>query len=374
MRRITAFTLSTLISGTAAAHGQSTAPRPIALPAPNATLDAEFTAVTSVRELPDGRVLVVDGSEKKLLVVDWTKKSATQVGRNGSGPGEYVQPSMLFALGTDSTLLPDVRNGRWLILTGATIATTVGPDAPVIRNGARNPVGADNHGRVLFTRSIAPGSNSPTEMPRRDSLLLIRTQRATGKADTLGLVRARPATINIQGPADKPTAVSVVMNPLATGEMSAVFPDGWIAVARLDPYRVDWVAPDGKWVRGPSLPFERVRLDEREQRAFLERQEARTGSPPRELGAYPDWPEVMPPFLAEPLLRAPDGRVWIRRPATSANLNPPYDVVDRRGALVGRVSPGRDVEIIGFGGAAVYAVATDDNGIQRLQRRPLPKL
>ena len=374
MRLITTLALSMLVSGAMAARGQSPAPRPVELPAPNAALDVEFTAVTSVRELPDGRVLVVDGSEKKVLVVDWTKKSATQVGRNGSGPGEYVQPSTLFALSGDSTLLPDIRNGRWLVLSGATIATTVGPDAPVIRNGARNPVGADNHGRVLFTRSIAPGSNSPTEMPRRDSLLLIRTERATGKADTLGLVRARPATINIQGPADKPTAVSIVMNPLATGEMSAVFPDGWIAVARLDPYRVDWIATDGKRVRGPTLPFERIRLDEREQRAFLERQEARTGRPPRELSSYPDWPDVMPPFLAEPLLTAPDGRVWIRRPATSANLNPPYDVIDRRGTLVGRVSAGADVGIVGFGRAAVYTVATDDNGIQQLQRRPFPKL
>ena len=374
MRLITTLALSMLVSGAMAARGQSPAPRPVELPAPNAALDVEFTAVTSVRELPDGRVLVVDGSEKKVLVIDWTKKSATQVGRNGSGPGEYVQPSTLFALSGDSTLLPDIRNGRWLVLSGATIATTVGPDAPVIRNGARNPVGADNHGRVLFTRSIAPGSNSPTEMPRRDSLLLIRTERATGKADTLGLVRARPATINIQGPADKPTAVSIVMNPLATGEMAAAFPDGWIAVARLDPYRVDWIAPDGKWVRGPILPFERVRLDGREQRAFLERQEARTGRPPRELSSYPDWPDVMPPFLAEPLLTAPDGRVWIRRPATSANLNPPYDVIDRRGTLVGRVSAGPDVGIVGFGRAAVYTVATDDNGIQQLQRRPFLKL
>ncbi len=43
------------------------------------------------------------------------------------------------------------------------------------------------------------------------------------------------------------------------------------------------------------------------------------------------------------------------------------------GQLVARVTHAKDVEVIGFGRTAVYTVATDDNGIQRGQRRPLPK-
>lgn len=61
------------------------------------------------------------------------------------------------------------------------------------------------------------------------------------------------------------------------------------------------------------------------------------------------------------------------RAPTAANPNPPYDVVDRRGALVARVATGKDVEVIGFGRAAVYTAATDDDGIRHVQRRPLPK-
>jgi len=80
----------------------------------------------------------------------------------------------------------------------------------------------------------------------------------------------------------------------------------------------------------------------------------------------------MPPFLTESLLRAPDGRLWIRRTPTAAQPNPPYDVVDRRGVLVGRVSSGKDVDIVGFGRGVVYTVLTDDDGIQHVQRRPLP--
>ena len=366
-----------LVALIAAAHGQaraqSSGTRTIELPPPTATLAEEFTLVSAVRELPDGRLLIVDWSEKKLLVADWTKAGVTQLGRNGSGPGEYLQPLALLALGGDSTLLPDSRNGRWLLLQGAAIGATIGPDAPGIRSGARLPFGADTRGHVLFTAGIGAGSSASGSMPRRDSVLLLRAARATGNTDTVALLRARPALIRIDGPAERPRSVSVLTNPLAAGELAAIFADGWIAIARLGPYRVDWVPPAGPHVLGSPLPFERVRLDEREQRAFAERQAARTGRQSRDPSSFPDWPEIVPPFLAEALLPAPDGRLWIRRVPTAANPDPPYDVVDRRGALVARVTAGKDVQVVGFGGAAVYTVATDDNGIQHLQRRPLPR-
>ncbi len=366
-----------LVALVAAAQGQllaqSTGPRSIALSPPNATLANEFTLVSAVRELSDGRLLIVDWSEKKLLVADWTTTDVTQLGRNGSGPGEYLQPLALLALGGDSTLLPDSRNGRWLMLHGAAIAATIGPDAPAIRGGGRLPFGADTRGHVIFTTGIGVGSRASGSMPRRDSVLLFRVARATGHPDTIAMLRARPALIRVEGPAERPTSVSVLTNPLAAGELAALFPDGWIAIARLDPYRVDWVAPAGARVLGSPLPFERVRLEERERRAFVERQATRTGRESRDPSSFPEWPEIIPPFLAEALLPAPDDRLWIRRVPTAGNPDPPYDVVDRRGSLVARVTAGDDVQVVGFGHRAVYTVATDDNGIQHLQRRPLPK-
>jgi hypothetical protein len=359
MRRLAALVLI--------AAGQSPAPRPVALPAPEATLAAEFTLVTSVRELPDGRVLVLDRTDKKLGVVDWKTSALTPIGRNGSGPGEYAQPTTLLALGGDSTLMPDPRNGRWLLLSGASIVATIGADAPALKNGGRQPNGADARGHVIATGAISRGAATP--VPRRDSILLLRLQRTTGKADTMAVMRARPATINIQGPADRPTSVQVLQNPLGAGELAALFPDGWIAVARIEPYRVDWIAPDGKQIRGQPLPFERVRLDLREQRAYLAREAARTGTTPRDPSSLPDWPESMPAFQPGALLTAPDGRLWIRRTGTAADPSPPYDVIDRRGALVARVMAGADVTVVGFGRAAIYTMATDDNGVQRLQRR-----
>jgi hypothetical protein len=328
-----------------------------------------------VRELGDGRVLVVDRSERKVVVGDWSKQDVSQIGRNGSGPGEYLQPSTLLALSGDSTLVPDLRNGRWLLLSGADIATTVGPASPALRLGARSPLGADRQGRVLLTTAIG-GTATPrrdASLPRLDSALLVRVVRATGEADTVATLKARPTTIKIAGPAERPTSVSVLVNPMATGELATLFPDGWIAIARLDPYRVDWVAPDGKRANGPQLPFELVRLDEREQQAFLDRQAERNGTESRDPRSYPEWPAFIPPFLPDALLPAPDGRLWIRRVAASANLNPPYDVIDRKGVLVARVAVDKDVVVVGFGRGVVFTSTTDEDGLQKLQRRPYPR-
>lgn len=370
-RRIDALPLLSvlLLAIASQTSAQRPAPRTTPLPPPNATLATEFTLVSAVRELADGSLLVVDQADKKLLVADWTSGTAVQLGTNGRGPGEYSQPSILFALGGDSTLLPDVSNGRWLVLHGASVAGTIGPDSPPIAAGARRPLGADALGRVIFTRGLDAVSVGSGSMPRLDSLRLMRVARADGQADTLAVISARKAKVTMQGPRERPTSVEVFTNPLAAGEQAVLFMDGWVAIARVDPYRVDWIAPDGRRIRGEALPFEVVEVNDREKRVFVDRWAERSGAPVRDPASMPDWPESMPPFLTGALLPAPDGRLWIRRTATAANASPPYDIVDRAGRLVGRASVDANVHLVGFGRNAVYTVVTDDNGIQRIQRR-----
>jgi hypothetical protein len=355
----------------ALAAGQP-AVRTVALPAPNATLPAELTSVSAIRELRDGRVLIVDRGDKKLLVADLAGRTAVQIGRNGSGPNEYLQLSPLFALPSDSTLAPDSRNGRWLLLHGSTIVATIGATAAVIVNGARLPRGVDHRGNVIATRPISALGAAVGSMSRGDSLVLLRVSRGAGAVDTIATLRARPTAVKTTGPREKPTSVSVFINPLAPGEYAALCADGWVAVARIEPYRVDWIGPGAERVAGQPLPFETVRVDDREKRAVLDRQAERTGEDARDPAAVPDWPAVMPPFGNDALHCAPDGRLWIQRVATAADPAPRYEVIDRAGKLVARVRATRGVGIVGFGRDVVYTVTTDDNGIQRLERRPFP--
>jgi hypothetical protein len=370
MRRRIAILCGVIMATTARGQAQRVVP----LPQPDAVLAHEFSGITAVRELSDGRVLVVDRVERALYVADFGGNVVNRIGSNGSGPREYRQPMSLLAVGGDSTILPDDFNGRWLMLAGTEIAGTIGGDDPVFTGGTRTPNGSDAGGKLVATKAIVAGAVTPGTMPRRDSILLVRVQRATGAQDTLAMLRARPSVIRTEGPSNAPTAVSVVMNPLTSSEQATMYPDGWIAIARLDPYRVEWIAPTGQRVSGPSLPTERVPLDDREQRAYLQREADQSGRPVRDPAGLPDWPAFLPPFLGNALTPATDGTLWIRRTASTRNLRPPYDVVRRNGELAARVATGNDVTVLGFGRGVVYTAFTDENGIQKLQRRPMPRI
>ncbi|HSA55176.1 MAG TPA: 6-bladed beta-propeller [Gemmatimonadaceae bacterium] len=348
--------------------------RTLTLAAPTASLDVEFTRVAAVRELADGRVLISDEGEKRLFVGDWKTGSVRPIGREGQGPGEYQRPRSLFALAGDSTLLVDALAGRWLLLAGDSIVETIPASAPPLQAGARFPVGADARGFVVATRPIGmPAVNRPPSLPPRlDSLYLIRADRRTGALDTLATLASRTGRISVTGPADRPTRIEVVLNPFSVGDQPVLFPDGWIAIARIAPYAVDWIAPDGRVVNGRALPVERVPITEREKRAILKRQADERGEEPRDPASVRDWPELLPPFLSSAVLPSGDGSLWIRRTATADEPRARYDIVSRSGALVARLQLKDGEHVAGLGRSAVITVHTDGDGIQRLRRHALP--
>ena len=108
------------VFATVAAPVAASAQRPRLLDKPQVELSEPFTNVTTVRELSDGRVIVIDNGDRALYVVDFAAGTSTQVGRPGGGPAEYRSPTALLAGESDTTLLTDPGNSRILIL---------GPDA-----------------------------------------------------------------------------------------------------------------------------------------------------------------------------------------------------------------------------------------------------
>jgi hypothetical protein len=346
-------------------------PRSTPVPPPNASIDAEFTRIVAIRELADGRVLIADGGDRRLYVADFTSGRTLVIGREGGGPGEYGNVGQLFALAGDSTLLVDVPGGRWLLLHGAEIVQTVAADAPGLRDGFRNPSGADAAGLVIATRAMGASSAPRRDLPRQDSVHLFRVSRANGRVDTLATLQARPARIQMSGPRGQPTSISITTNPLAAGDLTAMFPDGAVAIARVNPYRVEWILANGARVAGPPLPFNGIPVSEREKNAVMIRQAARSGRAPTAPGSVDDWPAIIPPFLTGALLAAPDGRLWIRRTPTAQAPETMYDVVDRTGKIAGRLTMPPNETIAGIGRSMLYSVLTDDDGVQHLRRHPL---
>jgi hypothetical protein len=67
----------------------SAVPRTIQLKPATVRLAEEFTSIDQIRELADGRVLIVDGHENRLVVADLARGTVLPLSHLGSGPGEY---------------------------------------------------------------------------------------------------------------------------------------------------------------------------------------------------------------------------------------------------------------------------------------------
>ena len=87
-----------------------------ALPAADAVLREPLSQVRSVRELPDGRVLIVDWLEQRILLGDFRTGNVSERGRVGAGPQEYRLAGALLPFRGDSTLLVDQGNNRLAVL------------------------------------------------------------------------------------------------------------------------------------------------------------------------------------------------------------------------------------------------------------------
>lgn len=344
-----------------------TAPETRLRPA-TATVADEFSNVLTIRELADGRILIGDSRDARVVVADLSIATVVQIGRIGHGPGEYPNVRALFRLGRDSSLMVDRLTRRWTTFEGARIGGLVSPDAPSFRATQGSVVGTDTVGfglaEILQDLTALRGG-------RRDSVTLIRVRFQSGDVDTVARMLALPAQYRVGGVDRNPTSFTRTVAAFAVGEAALLQSDGWLAIARLNPYRIDWRSPSGVWTFGPPLPFREVAVDARERAAYMERYAATAGRLPRSQEHW-EWATTVPPFERDPLYSAPDGSVLIARTLTSSQPERVYDLVDRRGRLVSKVVLDPSERIVGFGVRSVYTVFTQDDGVQRVRRHPWP--
>lgn len=345
----------------------------ISLRPPDWISETKFTGVTSVRELSNG-ILVADRAEGRLVFLDWVSQEAAVVGRVGEGPGEYRGVGRLYPLPGDSTLFIDSYNGRWNLLVGAGFATDHEP-SPLNGIIGKNLAGADAEGAVLGELGLHYTPRRSDLRGPPDSLLLLMGRRESARFDTIARLRGLGSAGVTRLPARGGQLAAVVgNNPLASKDEALLFPDGWVAIARTEPYRVDWRAPDGRWRGGSPLPIQRIRLDRHEKCAAW----IRWFGPgrPCEPDLLPGWPEVLPPFLPDNrssvLFAAPGGQLVITRAPSADASGPRYDVVDRGGRLAGQLQLEPGIRLIGFGAGSVYTLSTDPLGLQTLRRHPWP--
>ncbi len=361
---------------------------------PAATFPEDFGAIQTVRELPDGRVLVADPLGKALYVVDFTTGKRTVVGREGAGPSEYAQPDAVWPLPADSTLLVDFGNGR-LVALGADLS--FGPTMPITLSTFQPgqplvlaiPQGVDGQGRIYARRMGGLGGEAYP-----DSAAILRIDRATRTWEPVANFKIQAVTQVSSGGADN-RDVRISPVPLSPEDAWGVGADGSVILARSSDYHLERVAPDGTVTRGPAIPFDPVRVGTAEKEEYLTDQSragggiavgvemvngqatmsfARGGrqTVARQIEQY-SWPEREPPFYAGRIPVDRTGRPWVRRHVPAGGPST-YDVFDPSGNRVGTVllDPGK--RVIGFGVGSVYVVRYDELDLNYLEKYAPPEL
>lgn len=326
----------------------------------NAAFEAEpFTRIRGIQEMADGRLLVADQIESAVYLVDLAAGTRQRIGREGSGPQEYRQPTGLHLFRGDSALLMDLQNNRIAVLSAdGRIART----EPLFRPGMSIPTGVDGAGN-LYWDHVSGLRLAKRENPAADQAPIARFTLATDAIDTL-------AHLTIPGG----------VNPSAFPDWDvwAVARDGRVAIARNQrEYRLDWVMPDGRVTRGAAIPYVPIRVTESDREelrsqpgggraAGVSTGRGQAGQPP-----LLDIPDFFPAARPRGVWITRDGRALVERHTPLTDRRPLIDVFDMRGERTASFRLPENRRVIGIGPSGLYAVRVDDDDLLWLERYDL---
>jgi len=249
----------------------------------------EIGAINSVLELRDGRVLVNDGTRRRLLLMDTTLKLV-----------EVVLDSLAELSNTygtrAGTLIPYRADSILFIDPGAFAVLVLDPAAHVTRvrsvwrpdemgyymspAAAQNNVGmpaTDARGRVVYRISatptppkVAPPAGVPYIPSPPDSAFIVGIDIDSRKIDTIGVVRMPKVQYQIRQSVEGFLSLSVLTNPLPITDDWAVLSNGTVAFVRGRDYRIDYRQPDGALTSSPKLAYPWQHLDEAEKGKFID--------------------------------------------------------------------------------------------------------
>jgi hypothetical protein len=365
-----------------------------------------LAAVSQVRAISGGRVIVNDNTGRRVLMFDSTLQHFTVIADTTSATGNSYSSRAggLIAYHGDSTLFVDPKSVSMFVIapSGRIVKTLAAPPYSASGNyligGLYGTPGLDARGRLVFHTSILKPADMTTDVHLGpDSSLIMRFDFVSRVVDTVAkrgvpvsrfLSYERVINGQLRG------MIETIFDPIPWTDDWAVLSDGTIAVVRGRDYRVDFIAGDRSVTSGPKVPFAWQRLTEDDKAAILDSvrtgmdkaRDARRDSLEKE-GYYPpgprpaplpyrfvalnEMPDYRPAFQTAAARGDADGHLWIRTSVTS-NGGVVYDVINRDGVLIDRVQipPGR--VIAGFGPGGIVYMGVLDGTIARLERARSP--
>lgn len=258
------------------------------------TTSEQLRAVSAVRHLSDGRLLVNDIIGRRVLLFDSTLKTFTVVADTTSATGTAYGPRAggLIPYRGDSTLFVDPASLSMLVIDGngkiaRVMSVPRANDANFLVGGPFGSPGFDPEGRLVYRAPprigfgggqarrgapTAPGGSrdafSPPVIP--DSAPLIRVDLATRKLDTLAFFKTPQIRMNVTREADGGIRVMPTVNPLPVIDDWGILPDGTVALIRGRDYHIDWITPDKAITSSAKIPFDWERLSDEGKVAYID--------------------------------------------------------------------------------------------------------
>jgi hypothetical protein len=237
-------------------------------------------AVSAVRQLPNGLLLVNDPIKRQLLLMDSSLKTIAVVADTTSATKHAygARGGGLLAYRGDSTLFVDPASLSMLVIdpAGKIVRVMAAPRASDIQfliGGPLGNPGFDAKGRLVYRLMSFPGMRGvPGQTMAAPSLPdtnpIVRFDLGTRKLDTAAFVKVTAPRMNMVRN-DNGVTVTPIINPLTEVDDWAVLSDGTIAIVRKD-YHVDFIDADGKSTSAPKIPFEWQRLTDSAKSAIVD--------------------------------------------------------------------------------------------------------
>ncbi|MFL5527655.1 MAG: hypothetical protein ACJ79I_14635 [Gemmatimonadaceae bacterium] len=243
-------------------------------------------AVSSVRALSDGRVLVNDIVGRRVIMFDSLLATATVIADTTSATANAygTRPGGLIAFRADSTLFVDPASLSMLLIdpNGKVARVMSAPranDVGFLVGGPFGNPGFDPQGRLVYRappnfgafRGPPPSGSGGAQLPNPpDSAAIVRYDLATRKVDTATFFKTPKINLTVTRTPDGGVRATSTINPLPQGDDWALLPDGTIALVRTKDYHIDWLNPDGTTTSSPKIPFQWERLSDEAKVAFID--------------------------------------------------------------------------------------------------------
>ncbi|HEY4303538.1 MAG TPA: hypothetical protein VGM82_03680 [Gemmatimonadaceae bacterium] len=250
----------------------------VELPSATTKSAETFGVIVNVREIGGGRLLVDDGGNRQVKVLEsnLTGGRVLMDSARGTTATTYGgRPTSLNPFAGDSTMFANQ----------ASIISVIDPSGNLTRALALpNPkdaepvwqrrAGVDSLSRIIFQGNAdivrAAGEDQPPVVS--DSVAIVRADLVARRNDTIARVFHPLARVDAFSPNNKQSQINSYWNadPLREIDEWDVLTNGSVAIVRGHDYHVDIVRPDGSKLSGPKLPFDWRRVSDEEKTKLID--------------------------------------------------------------------------------------------------------